>query len=1593
MKKLLILLTSLWCTCLTIHAQTPTPPSGSMPNPDSMLNAQNPGDYYLQYLKSTLDYSDTVESSSNREAIRKFSLWVSRLPTGDSSANPFLKYAKALKRSTAAVSTCTVDDFNGNWENTGPKNTPTMDQGIVYAIYSPPSNPNKIMVGFANGGLWRTIDGGINWTCLSDQFLSTGTIGINTITGNPNNENEVYIGTGIYHTNLEAWGYGNGVWFSPDFGNTWTIDMTADPITLNPEFESRNVLEYCPFLVYNPITTNNEPMVWGAKPSGGNNTDMFKKLGSSPTTILNNSYAVLPKLNNMINDITFNESVYGEALVSFLLGWGRCYPYPSCTTSFPNGVPYYGMLYKVTYDATGEITNWQKLADENDIFTFGQPNIFGPIEGAGDGFSHVYIGNHQYYVTVVNDFHQRSNVYLLDVSTPTPTWTLIKDNIFTVANSRWCQSIDYKPHSPNLIYLGLSTPVILEKVGLTWNKIFPRGYAHYPDFHPDVRVVKIHNQLDANNKPISFWGHDGGISKGYVVNGNQNEFDDINGNMITNLVVDVDISNIKRKRAIASMHSSYSGTTGTVGQWWSPPFLPEGDGINAIYDHRENNATDQKITFSANVALFDGYNHATNTKVWSFNFIPPTSLEDFDRWDPYPSQFVDNTGKMYIGNTNMFESLGTGAGQYQPWTQLTGDQSNEPIFDNTLEKVGDICKSIVVSEQNPEIKYIGFRYRPDHKDRTMYVRKETAPAFYEWINCTPPQIEFQDFYLTDIVIDPMAPNRVFVSIGGVYWWTPNTNRVLYSDDYGATWSDMSTGLTELPVTCLAYQTGSDDIIYAATDAGVYRWDKPLGCWVKFDDGLVTGTKMPKVLTTDLEIDYCAGRLIASSYGRGVWETDLYKPGFGYGISGGKYSDIISTNTIWNATRSIKGNILVKSGAQLTILGTANLTNNTSTTTIYMPKDGIIDIEVGGTLAMDGAKITNGCDAMWYGINVWGDLPFSPGPYQGYAKAGNCIFENAHEALNNFNPSVTNGQGGKISMWNCNFVNNRRSAQYHKYNDYISGDNWFINCNFDINDDYLEEEGGPFSAHITMWDVHQIGISGCEFQNNRTSTIHHEKAIFSEDATYRLSLSTITGFETGVKSDAFYTSIFPLQINGNTFDQNENGMSIMGFANSPKFYNNTYNIGKYQQGWDGVSTGFGYQSIGAKLNYVSNFVYKDNQHSRLYNPPDQGINNYTIGTMLRNTGDIDQPIVRNAYQDLEIGNQSIGLCGNQFITRGVYYVCNTNIDNKEVDFLIHWNTNIRNFQSSNLAAPFTWPAGNTFTQNNPNVKHWVHTTPGNAPVTYLYGFGNPAENPTLYNTTQLSKKMGIGTAPCNSFFAPPIENEADLLANKTQFEAAKASYATLKNTYDGLLDNGSTTLTINEIDGTPLSEQMQLRNNMLLRSPYLSNEALRELVLENILSSGMLFEVLMANPDATKSEEFIQFLENEAPTPLAPYMINLIRASWTGTTARTGMENMLAYENDRMTQLSNEIVYFYGSDSLQTNEDSVIMWMSKVPSVSNHYFLVDMHLINKNYAQALTILNNIPLQFKLSTQELYDYQSFVNFYNFKKNIIENDISLE
>ena len=114
-----------------------------------------------------------------------------------------------------------------NWVQTGPTATPkgqthsptlALVTGRVTSIIIDQTDSNIIYVGAAQGGVWKTVNGGKSWVAKTDHEIS---LAIGALAMDPTNHLIIYAGTGEGNFSGDSY-YGNGILKTIDGGNSWT---------------------------------------------------------------------------------------------------------------------------------------------------------------------------------------------------------------------------------------------------------------------------------------------------------------------------------------------------------------------------------------------------------------------------------------------------------------------------------------------------------------------------------------------------------------------------------------------------------------------------------------------------------------------------------------------------------------------------------------------------------------------------------------------------------------------------------------------------------------------------------------------------------------------------------------------------------------------------------------------------------------------------------------------------------------------------------------------------------------------------------------------------------------------------------------------------------------------------------------------------------------------------------------------------------------------------------------------------------------------------------------------------------------------------
>jgi photosystem II stability/assembly factor-like uncharacterized protein len=114
----------------------------------------------------------------------------------------------------AQLAAVTADKLSGlKWRSIGP----SVMVGRITDIEGVPSDPKTFYVATATGGLWKTTNAG---TTFEPLFQDQGSISLGDVAVSPSDPQIVWVGTGEHHArNSVSWG--DGVYKSTDGGKTW----------------------------------------------------------------------------------------------------------------------------------------------------------------------------------------------------------------------------------------------------------------------------------------------------------------------------------------------------------------------------------------------------------------------------------------------------------------------------------------------------------------------------------------------------------------------------------------------------------------------------------------------------------------------------------------------------------------------------------------------------------------------------------------------------------------------------------------------------------------------------------------------------------------------------------------------------------------------------------------------------------------------------------------------------------------------------------------------------------------------------------------------------------------------------------------------------------------------------------------------------------------------------------------------------------------------------------------------------------------------------------------------------------------------------
>ena len=120
--------------------------------------------------------------------------------------------------------------------------------------------------------------------------------------------------------------------------------------------------------------------------------------------------------------------------------------------------------------------------------------------------------------------------------------------------------------------------------------------------------------------------------------------------------------------------------------------------------------------------------------------------------------------------------------------------------------------------------------------------------------------------VTDIKSSPHQPGLIYVSRNSSF---ANTAHIYKSDDFGNTWTAIQGDLPDLPVNAIAVHPFLPEVLFAATDLGVFVTCDDGGTWTEYNENL------PVSIALDIEFNPADTTLLVGTLGRGAWRTKAW----------------------------------------------------------------------------------------------------------------------------------------------------------------------------------------------------------------------------------------------------------------------------------------------------------------------------------------------------------------------------------------------------------------------------------------------------------------------------------------------------------------------------------------------------------------------------------------------------------------------------------------------------------------------------------------------------------------------------------------------
>ena len=188
-------------------------------------------------------------------------------------------------------------------------------------------------------------------------------------------------------------------------------------------------------------------------------------------------------------------------------------------------------------------------------------------------------------------------------------------------------------------------------------------------------------------------------------------------------------------------------------------------------------------------------------------------------------------------------------GTYRLWRTLNEGSLWSPISPDLSKGSGNI-NAVAISAGDSRVIWVGTT------DGNVQRSADGGATFTLVSSALPNRV------VTDIYADPIDFNRAVVTYSGT-----GTPHVWLTTDAGVNWTNISNGLPDIPFNAVTGVPGTTRLFVGA-DVGVYESADNGATWS------IGGTGLPNVRVLDLLYQRQTGNLYATTFGRGVFATQI-----------------------------------------------------------------------------------------------------------------------------------------------------------------------------------------------------------------------------------------------------------------------------------------------------------------------------------------------------------------------------------------------------------------------------------------------------------------------------------------------------------------------------------------------------------------------------------------------------------------------------------------------------------------------------------------------------------------------------------------------